>query len=670
MLLKDKETITKAAAGKLAKRHIHTSFDLAKMGPRRYIDYTRLFDLRYFDYSSADKQYAALKGRLMKLETRQMKSRKGEYISGYIRLDDGTNVNVMSFQNVYLYSAFATLTGMDVVVCGELSYSMEYGNFSITCIHILTKAEDFRPQFYRIYTKMSGVSEKKLKELIHDCAAEQQEMLEKEILTRDSLPDYRDCIYWLNYPQEDKDIRNAKLRILYNDLLYFSMTLQENFGGTPDSRVVFRKNGVTMDFIQSLPFSLTKDQTACLNAMLGAAHGGRRINALLQGDVGCGKTIVAACLMMCAAENGYQSVLMAPRQVLAKQHYEEIKGYAEKMGFGCVFLRSGMKAKERKEALDAIKSGRCSFIIGTHSCLAADTEYKNLGLVVTDEEHLFGAAQKEAIKEKADAGLHNISMSATPIPRTMATVLYGDNKEILSIKTKPAGRKPISTHKTQGHSDLFPFMMGQIQQGHQCYVVCPAIEDNDETGLASIEAMEKEYRGWFGRYGVRVGTVHGAMKKEDIEETIASFVANEVQILISTTVIEVGVNVPNATVMAVEQADRFGLASLHQLRGRVGRSSLQSYCFLVTDDPVNERLDTMVRTNDGFEIAEADLVQRGGGNLIGTEQSGMNRYLQEMMDYPKIYGIVKETARYCLDNGYARKLIALYREHEEAEQAG
>ena len=282
---------------------------------------------------------------------------------------------------------------------------------------------------------------------------------------------------------------------------------------------------------------------------------------------------MAAALMVYSEENGYQSVMMAPRGVLARQHYEEIKGYADELGIRCVFLQSDMRQKERRDILKEIASGEAQFIIGTHSCIAKDVKYKNLGAVITDEEHLFGVNQKKALLEKAKSGVHSLSMSATPIPRTMATVIYGNQKEIMVISQKPAGRRPIQTNAYTDRSQVFARMEEEIQKGHQCYVVCPAIEDNDKTDLISIERVEKDYRDHFEPKGIRVGIVNGKMKAEEAKKVIADYVENQYQILISTTVIEVGVNVPNATVMVIEQADRFGLASLHQLRGRVGRST-------------------------------------------------------------------------------------------------
>ena len=409
-------------------------------------------------------------------------------------------------------------------------------------------------------------------------------------------------------------------------------------------------------------------QKGVLNDIFRKIRDGERVNMLLQGDVGCGKTIVAAALMMYSAENNYQSVLIAPRDVLAKQHYEEIKGYAEKMGFTCVFLGGGLKVSEKKKVLKEIESGNVDFIVGTHACIADSVKYHNLGVVITDEEHLFGVEQKEALIKKAKDGVHSLSMSATPIPRTMASVIYGDQKEIRVISQKPAGRLPIITTGEQQREKAFARMEEQISLGHQCYVVCPAIEENEKSDLTSIEAVEVLYRSYFEPKGIEIGIVNGKMKKEEVEANISDFVANKKQILISTTVIEVGVNVPNSTVMVIEQADRFGLATLHQLRGRVGRNALQSYCILICEDENNSRVQVMCDTNDGFKIAEADLEQRGSGDLLGTAQSGSNKYVEKMLNNPQLFAITSRVADYCKENGFGNFLVQQYREHLELDE--
>ena len=664
MLLTENGLIPTKTANILKRKKIYTYNDLMEFGPRKYIDYRTVKNIN----ECLDGDFAVITGTLKSLSKKILKNNPGrEYLYGEIEQEDGTKVKIFSFINVYRFDEFKKLKEQKVMLCGQISVSPIYG-YSINNPDRFVSESLFQPYIKRVYTKFSGISEKKLNEMIHDVISMSEEFLDPGIIGHDNVPDYKDALYKLHYPKSARDIQTGKRRIDYDELLYFAIMLQKNNPAKEKNNVpVFKDCKLTLEFIKKLRFELTKDQRNVIREMIANETDGKLNNILLQGDVGCGKTIVAASIMVHAAENGYQSVLMAPRTVLAKQHYDEISEYAGFCGLNCVFLHSGMKTKERKEALGLIETGKADFIIGTHSCIGKDVIYKNLGLVVADEEHLFGVNQKNAIKEKTEEGLHYISMSATPIPRTIADVLYGDSKEILAIKTKPGGRKDIITKIEKDRNKLFAFMESEIKAGHQCYVVCPAIEDDEKGQLTSIESIEKEYRDYFEKKNIKIDIVNGKMKNQDVEEAMSRFEKGESKILISTTVIEVGINVPDASVMAIEQAERFGLASLHQLRGRVGRSDIQSYCYLISEDEENERLKTLVRTNDGFEIAEADLLQRGAGNLIGTEQSGMNKYINKMLQYPKMYGHIKETAKFCIEHGYGQGLIERYQESENAE---
>lgn len=660
MLLTEDKKIRKQTATALAKRHIYTEYDLVETVPRHYRNYTCI---RSINECRPD-TYNAVSGKLLSIEQRVAKSGR-DYLMGKVVQENQVEFSVMFFSRVFLIRAFQQLVGSDVVVCGKVTYKEPFG-YNIGEPDILMEKAKFAPRIERVYTHIGGVSDQMLRSLIRD-RINQEEVLEPEIIQKDRLPGYGSSLRRLHYPTNAEDIRIGRYRLLYNDMLYFGISVLMGDSGKKDSTIFLPKQEKVQAFMKSLPFQLTPDQEAAVHTMIDTANQGKRNQVLLQGDVGTGKTVVAASMMIAAAENGYQAVLMAPRTVLAQQHYQEIGRYAESMGYECVFLSSGMKAKESKEALEKIASGEARFIVGTHSALAERVQYANLGLIVTDEEHLFGVEQKEALAKKAEEGVHSIAMSATPIPRSLASVLFGANRSILTIRTKPEGRKDIETSVTADHEWVVMFMEQQIRSGHQCYVVCPAITD-DDNGLENVENIFKLYRKFFEPKGISVGTVNGKMKASEVDEVIGRFRKNKCQILISTTVIEVGVNVPNATVMVIEQADRFGLASLHQLRGRVGRSDLQSYCFLISKDTQNERLQTMAQTNDGFKIAEADLKLRGSGNLIGLEQAGKNRYVSEIIAYPDLYKHIMETAKYCVEHGYGKKLLERFAEHEEAAE--
>nr|MCR5598161.1 DEAD/DEAH box helicase [Lachnospiraceae bacterium] len=614
-----------------------------------------------------DGGYYAVRGTISRVNNKY----NGRYYT-VVRLECGDGfLTCMFFSRADYYAELiGNHIGEEAVFCGKIrsEYKFDRMLYSMSPPEHFFFNDSFRPWIDRIYPNIKGVSDEMRDNLIKETLEKVEEPLSWEVMSKFGLIDYKSALENLHYPKDTDMIEKGRERVLFNDLLYFAILFR--LGETSDdlkSGVLLKKVDMCQGFIKSLPFSLTEGQKGVLNRMIMNSRSGMRNNILLQGDVGCGKTIVAVIMMIAAYENGYQSVLMAPKEILARQHYEEISGYAGKLGINAAFLHSGMKAAERKKIFEGIRSGEISFVIGTHSCLSDKIEYKSLGLIIIDEEHLFGVEQKEILEKKAVDGVHMLSMSATPVPRSLATVMYGNKKEIMTIKTKPQGRLPVQTATQVTHKNTFPFVEKEIRAGHQCYVVCPSIDDREDTGIVSIESVLQEYKEYFEPRGIRIGTVHGKMNKDDIASVIKEFTENRVQILISTTVIEVGVNVPNATVIVIEQADRFGLASLHQLRGRVGRSSLQSYCILRSEDTENERLEVMVRTQDGFEIAEADLKQRGTGNLIGEAQSGMNKYVEEMLDNPELFKRAGEAASYCYRHGYADRLIKMYKEHEREE---
>lgn len=652
----------------LKKKHIHTVSDLLEFSPSKYRFYGKPVSVN----QCAPEQYVAIQAKQLYVRKNKLSKRRQYFLIFRFQDKFGVEFDVTLFEGAFNFEKYLENNEKTLVICGRFKIT-EYG-ISMDDISGFYPAENYHPHIYPIYPYIKGVGVENLANMRSHYLEMQPEILEKKALdfAGMNLLSYPEALKLLHYPTNYQDITRAKNRLLFNDLLYFSLSLKREFVETPKiTEKRFTSWSKTQQFIASLPFSLTSGdggQRSVLNDIFKKIKDGERVNMLLQGDVGCGKTIVAAALMMYSAENNYQSVLIAPRDVLAKQHYEEIKSYAEKMGFTCVFLGGGLKASEKKKILKEIESGEVDFIVGTHACIAESVKYHNLGAVITDEEHLFGVEQKESLVKKAKDGVHSLSMSATPIPRTMATVIYGDQKEIRVISQKPAGRLPIITTGEQQREKAFARMEEQIALGHQCYVVCPAIEENEKSDLTSIEAVEVLYRSYFEPKGIEIGIVNGKLKKEEVEANISDFVANKKQILISTTVIEVGVNVPNSTVMVIEQADRFGLATLHQLRGRVGRNALQSYCILICEDENNPRVQVMCDTNDGFKIAEADLEQRGSGDLLGTAQSGANKYVEKMLNNPQLFAITNRVADYCKENGLGNFLIQQYEEHSELDE--
>ena len=654
--------ISEKTLAALNKKHLFTVRDFLEFFPRKAIRYGKPLDIQQANGS------CAILGKQVSVQKKRMATGK-TYLVFYFK--GSVDYKVVLFNNVFLLNMYLSFSGKDVVVCGEQKYD-EYG-YSIVNVTGIYLANQYQPHVHTIYGSLKDADENELKKMRENFMLMQPEIVEPHIVV--GFMPYRIALQTLHEPQNKEAEQEAKKRILLNDLLYFNLSLKSNMVETPRNTLLkYNQWSLTQSFIKSLPFSLTSGQggqAAVLNELFINARNGIRNNILLQGDVGCGKTIVAAAMMFYSAENGYQSVLMAPKEILARQHYEEILEYANRFGLTCVFLHSKLLKKERDEILKRIATGEINFIIGTHSCISNDVKYHNLGTVITDEEHLFGVEQKELIVKKARDGVHSISMSATPIPRTMANVLYGQSKEIKLITQKPAGRLPIITKASSDHNEVFDLIKNQVRNGHQCYVVCPAIDDNENTDIVSIEQMHKMYNQYFAPLGIGVGVVNGKMKSADTTRIISSFADvndHSCDILLSTTVIEVGVNIPSATVMVVEQANRFGLATLHQLRGRVGRSSYQSYCYLIAEETDNERLQTMVATNDGFKIAEADLRQRGTGDLIGQNQSGINKFVEEMLDNPELFQQAAKLAEECIKKNIGNFLVAEYKEHEELEE--
>lgn len=470
---------------------------------------------------------------------------------------------------------------------------------------------------------------------------ELRDSLPRDILKRQELIDLRQAIENVHFPKDKDFLRTARKRLKFDELFYLELMLAYRKKSVEIKRkgIEFLKVGErTKKLIESLPFELTAAQKKVIREIRDDMKKDSPMNRLLQGDVGSGKTIVALICMMMSIENGYQGALMAPTEILAEQHYLTIQNLLEELGIKVVLLVGAQRKSEREEVLRCIKEGEAEIVVGTHALIQEGVEFKQLGLVVVDEQHRFGVMQRATLIEK---GLTPdvLVMTATPIPRTLSLTLYGD-LDFSIIDELPPGRKPIKTHwrSDKKRSEIYKFTKEKIEEGAQVYIVFPLIEESERIDLkAAIENYENLKEGIFSNYSV--GLLHGRMKSAEKEEVMSQFKAGEIQILVSTTVIEVGVDVPNATIMIVENAERFGLPQMHQLRGRVGRGEKESYCFLIATYPISEeaktRLSTLAETNDGFKIAEVDLQIRGPGEFFGTRQHG----LPEL----RIADIVKDT---------------------------
>ena len=515
---------------------------------------------------------------------------------------------------------------------------------------------------YTAYEKIRGISESNFERIINDCLehATIPDKIPRELLHKYNLIPKDEAIREMHKPSSVEQIKRAKYRLNMDDLLYFALQLEEKNRNLPAGSVYgIHSLATTTKIIENLPFQLTKDQKSAYEELVNKIRSGKRLNALIQGDVGCGKTILAFLLMFVMADNGFQSVLLAPTQVLASQHYNELKEMAAPYDIDVVYIANGLKKKEREAILKSIEDGSALMIVGTHSVLSKEVKFHDLGLSITDEEHRFGVLQREEITTKAKAGMHTVTMSATPIPRSLSDVLLSTT-EVFNIQSMPNGRKPIQTAICASQNTIFQFIKKEIEKGHQAYVVCPLIEDKQGAmeGILSVEQTYAEYTDAFGKGAVAV--LNGKMKEDETENVIQSFKNGEIKILVSTTVVEVGVNVPNATVIVINNAERFGLASLHQLRGRVGRGNSPGYCILNSVHKDNKRLIALCKYKNGFQIAEADYALRGSGNILGTEQSGSNYYVELSMRYPDLFSELQKYAKKYMDTGVAEMIIKTY----------
>ncbi len=457
-----------------------------------------------------------------------------------------------------------------------------------------------------------------------------EETLPKYILEEYKLEEINKTINQIHFPNDFTEFEKARLRLVFEELFITQIALLQlkNMYKNDEIGISFSKEAKMSDIINKLPFTLTNAQKRVLEEIDNNMESKKSMNRLLQGDVGSGKTVIAICSAYKAVKCGYQAAIMAPTAILATQHYNNFKNLLDSLDIKCELLISGITKKKKEDILKRLENGEIDILIGTHAILEDNVIFKNLGLVVTDEQHRFGVKQRTKIAEKGQ-NPDILVMTATPIPRTLALILYGD-LDISIIDELPPNRKVIETFAVnkQMKDRVNTFIEEQVKEGRQAYIVCPLVEENEELDLKSVEKIYEEYsQKIFPNY--RVGYIHGKMKQKEKDDIMLHFKAHEIDILISTTVIEVGVDVPNSNIMVIENAERFGLAQLHQLRGRVGRGEYKSYCILKPEsnsESTRKRMKVMVDTNDGFIISEKDLELRGSGDFFGTMQHGIPEF--------------------------------------------
>lgn len=644
----------------LKKRKMETVEDVCQLFPSKYYDFSFINPL---NTRRLDKNYDFV----CKLVSYELKKQSSIYIVRCTLHDIYT-------QNELCVSWFGTTEMYNVLkkdyhpgdtcfIGGKLKASNKKNLFFMSNPIIFKKYDGKSDcHIYTAYEKIRGISESNFERIINECLehATIPDKVPRELLHKYNLMSKDEAIREMHKPSSVEGVKKAKYRLNIDDLLYFALQLEEKKRNLPAGSVYgIHSLAITTKIIKNLPFQLTKDQKSAYEELVNRIRSGKRLNALIQGDVGCGKTILAFLLMFVMADNGFQSVLLAPTQVLASQHYNELKEMAAQYNIDVVYIANGLKKKEREAILKSIEDGSALMIVGTHSVLSKEVKFHDLGLSITDEEHRFGVLQRKEITTKAKAGMHTITMSATPIPRSLSDVLLSTT-EVFNIQSMPNGRKPIQTAICASQNTIFQFIKKEIEKGHQAYVVCPLIEDKQGVmeGILSVEQTYTEYANIFGKNAVAV--LNGKMNEDETEKVIRSFKNGEIKILVSTTVVEVGVNVSNATVIVINNAERFGLASLHQLRGRVGRGNSQGYCILNSVHKNNKRLLALCKYKNGFQIAEADYALRGSGNILGTEQSGSNYYVELSMRYPDLFSELQKYAKKYMDTGEAEMIVKTY----------
>ncbi|HAQ08127.1 MAG TPA: DNA helicase RecG, partial [Bacillus bacterium] len=493
------------------------------------------------------------------------------------------------------------------------------------------KSQDFEP-VYAVKGKMTVKTLRRLIKLaFSQYGHELTEILPAELLQKYKLLNRRDSLRIMHLPAGADEMKQARRRFVYEEFLLFQLKMQAlrkiEREQTPGIQVSYHLEQLK-EFIGKLPFPLTGAQKRVVNEILGDMKSPYRMNRLLQGDVGSGKTVVAAIALYGANTAGFQGALMVPTEILAEQHSQSLTQLLEPCGVRCALLTSSVKGKRRREILELLKQGKINVLIGTHALIQDEVNFSNLGLVITDEQHRFGVEQRRVLREKGE-NPDVLFMTATPIPRTLAITVFGE-MDVSVIDEMPAGRKTIETYwaKHDMLDRVLAFMDKELIKGRQAYVICPLIEESDKLDVQNAIDVHSSLSVYFqNRY--KIGLMHGRLPSDEKDQVMKAFSDNDIQVLVSTTVVEVGVNVPNATVMLIYDAERFGLAQLHQLRGRVGRGSDQSYCILLADpksEVGKERMKIMSETNDGFVLSEKDLELRGPGDFFGKKQSGLPEF--------------------------------------------
>lgn len=616
--------VGKEVERKLTKLGIVSLADLMHYYPRRYEDFSQLTPIGKLKPGAV-----TVRGKITHLATRRT-FRRGFTITEAVIEDDTGAIKAVWFNQPYLGKSLPKAT--EVFVSGNLEFkSNQYAlqNPSVERVSSFTKNT---ARIIPIYAETDGLSSKQIRSLIEQILPlikELPDVLPNTVIKEQKLCSSAAALEQIHFPVSGRTLKTAQTRLGFEELFYLILTglvIKKEIKTENASRVAIDKTQAK-EFVDKLPFKLTNAQRKAAWQILQDMQAEHPMNRLLEGDVGSGKTVVATLAASQVINGGYQVALMAPTEILARQHYQTISALLDvnKKRYSVIYLGSSVKKALKSQIYEQLKNGKIDIVVGTHALLQPDVGFKNLGLVVIDEQHRFGVNQRIELKNKAGRLPHLLSMSATPIPRSLALTIYGD-LDISILDELPPGRQTIITKVAaeRTRADVYAHIDEQIKTGRQVYVICPLIAESDKLGVKSVEAESERLKNSVFRHR-RIGVLNGRMKPTEKQAIMDKFAHHEIDILVSTTVVEVGVDIPNATVMLIEGAERFGLASLHQLRGRVGRGQHQSYCYVLTTNErqARERLELLEKYDNGFILAQKDLELRGPGAMYGTRQHGL-----------------------------------------------
>ena len=626
----------------LKKLGISTMEDLVFFLPRSYEDRRNRVDIS----DAAEDQNAVITGTVRLVVNDRYRGGRKQMLR--LLVEDGTgSMEVVFFNAKYLQHSFRT--GRKYTFFGKVTRN--FGKMQM--IHPeFSDADGMEDGILPVYPLTKGISQREMRtwqKSLKRAYSMAEDILSSEAVERNRLCSLSYALENVHFPQEKQKLLEAKYRLIFDELLILQTGLFMARQNVTDGRngIAFSPEADTGRYIESLPYPLTGAQQRCVEEIERDLESSTAMNRLVQGDVGCGKTAVAEIAMYKAVKSGYQAVLMAPTEILAAQHFDGISRAFEAHGIRTAFLTGSLKAAQKREVLEQIATGEAQVIIGTHAVIQPDVEFSRLGLVITDEQHRFGVRQRVKLREKGE-NPNVLVMTATPIPRTLSVILYGD-LDVSIIDELPPGRQQTVTRciKSEKRGECYDFVEQQLKQGRQAYVVTPLIEESETLDAKSAEQVAAELKKRFRGYSVEL--IHGAMSQDEKDRIMESFSRGETDVLVATVVIEVGINVPNATVIVIENSERFGLAQLHQLRGRVGRGSHRSYCFLILDggsEIAEKRGQIMEASSDGFFIAEEDLKLRGPGEIFGTRQHGLpDLAITDLSKHMKILEQAKEEAK-------------------------